>query len=217
MTTKDDFVGCAVINGIITGGPFGDNLGHSVAQAWGWVNPDHSVGPNGYAFHTGLDIQAAEGTPLVALGYGTVLLAMNSSQEGNLVIITYGDLEIHYYHMRDAALVASGQAVTPGQVVGYVGTTGNSTGPHLHFQIVTPPRSAQTIDPLPWLTNLNPWGYTPPTQQEVTVTDDANHTDNYDVGYERIILENMLRIIRDEHLRAKGDKQVLIDIINGLR
>lgn len=102
-----------------------------------WTNPL----PNGafvrgfYAGHSGIDISAATGTPILAANGGPVLYAgWNSWGYGNTAVIGHGPFSTLYGHMSSLA-VRCGQRVAAGQVIGYVGSTGNSSGPHLHFEI----------------------------------------------------------------------------------
>jgi len=62
-----------------------------------------------------------------------VTAAAYDVEKGNYVVLDHGGLETEYQHMK-SLLVSAGQAVVQGQVLGYVGSTGNSTGPHLHFE-----------------------------------------------------------------------------------
>lgn len=102
-----------------------------------WTNPL----PNGafvrgfYAGHSGIDISAATGTPILAANGGPVLYAgWNSWGYGNTAVIGHGPFSTLYGHMSSLA-VRCGHRVAAGQVIGYVGSTGNSSGPHLHFEI----------------------------------------------------------------------------------
>ncbi|MFA6220543.1 MAG: M23 family metallopeptidase [Erythrobacter sp.] len=85
-------------------------------------------------FHAGVDLAAPAGTPVVATSGGRVALAGWSGNYGILVALNHaGSLETRYAHL-SAVAVRPGQAVQAGQVIGYVGTTGRSTGPHLHYE-----------------------------------------------------------------------------------
>ena len=87
--------------------------------------------------HGGTDIGADTGTPIAAANNGRVVLARQLSLRGNMVIIDHGGgLFTGYGHMSSFA-VAEGQVVQQGDIIGYVGTTGLSTGPHLHWEMVT--------------------------------------------------------------------------------
>lgn len=95
-----------------------------------WVNGVFSSG------HKGLDIAIAGGTPIYAAHNGTVAATTGHWSYGNVVMIDNGDgISTLYAHMRSAAIVSVGQTVTQGQVIGYVGSTGNSSGNHLHFEV----------------------------------------------------------------------------------
>jgi murein DD-endopeptidase MepM/ murein hydrolase activator NlpD len=88
-----------------------------------------------YKQHTGTDIGAANKSKIVAAGTGTVILASWYGAYGNAVIIDHGNgLSTLYGHMSSFA-VQEGNTVVAGQVIGYVGSTGYSTGPHLHFEV----------------------------------------------------------------------------------
>jgi murein DD-endopeptidase MepM/ murein hydrolase activator NlpD len=99
-------------------------------------------------FHPGVDISATQGTPIHAVAAGTVLLADDEGGYGNAVVLDHGNsLSTLYGHMVRVA-VAPGQRVEAGDVIGFVGSTGLSTGPHLHFEVRV---HGVTIDPLPTL------------------------------------------------------------------
>ena len=86
--------------------------------------------------HKGIDIAIAGGTPIYAAHNGTVAATTGHSSYGNVVMIDNGDgISTLYAHMQTAAIVGVGQTVTQGQVIGYVGSTGNSSGNHLHFEV----------------------------------------------------------------------------------
>ena len=90
----------------------------------------------GNAGHRGTDIPAPEGTPILAAHSGTVLVSGWNDSYGNQVLLDNGaGLSTRYAHMMQTAVTA-GEAVTAGQVIGYVGNTGDSTGFHLHFEVM---------------------------------------------------------------------------------
>ena len=83
--------------------------------------------------HPGIDFAAEEGAEVYAVAGGIVTAAAYDVEKGNYVVLDHGGLETEYQHMK-SLLVSAGQSVVQGQVLGYVGSTGNSTGPHLHFE-----------------------------------------------------------------------------------
>jgi murein DD-endopeptidase MepM/ murein hydrolase activator NlpD len=136
-------------------------------------------GPRDGGFHYGLDFAAPAGTPIYAAAAGTVVDAQCTSpscdRPGELdpagnpttpgcgwrVQIQHPDGIATTYCHALALTVHTGQTVVAGQTIGYVGSTGNSTGPHLHFQVhrgAPPISDATTVDPLPFLRSvgLNP-------------------------------------------------------------
>lgn len=103
-----------------------------VSSPYGWRT--HPVYGD-QRFHHGVDLSAASGTPIVATRSGKVTIATYSSSAGYYVNIDHGDgFMSRYLHMTHY-IVAPGQQVTAGQTIGYVGSTGVSTGPHLHFSV----------------------------------------------------------------------------------
>lgn len=118
-----------------------------------WPLPGHSsiscyfgeVDAFGRAGHNGIDIPAAEGTPVLAAHNGTVMAAGWNDSYGNQILLDDGaGLSSRYAHMI-ATAAAPGQPVTAGQVIGFVGSTGDSTGNHLHFEVLL---AGSRIDPL---------------------------------------------------------------------
>lgn len=102
----------------------------------------------GRAFHAGLDFAAPTGTLILSAGVGQVVFAGTRAGYGNLVEIDHGNgLVTRYGHM-SAILVRAGMQISTGQVVGRVGSTGRSTGPHLHFEVR---RGDAPLDPAPFL------------------------------------------------------------------
>ena len=94
---------------------------------------DDAYGNSG---HRGTDIPAPEGTPILAAHSGTVIISGWNNSYGNQVLLDNGaSLSTRYAHMT-AAAVSAGETVTAGQVIGYVGNTGDSTGFHLHFEVM---------------------------------------------------------------------------------
>ena len=94
--------------------------------------------------HAGLDFKARHGTPIVAVTDGRVLSAGRAGGCGNAVKLRHGGgIDTRYCHMSRIA-VPRGASVKRGQVIGYVGSTGLSTGPHLHYEMY---RGGRAINP----------------------------------------------------------------------
>ena len=94
-----------------------------------------SPGGVGSTYHEGIDISVPEGTPIRAAASGTVIMASYNGGYGNYTCIDHGSgLSTCYAHQSSFA-VTSGQSVSQGNVIGYSGNTGASTGPHLHFEV----------------------------------------------------------------------------------
>jgi len=91
-------------------------------------------GPRWGRMHQGIDIGAPSGTPIWAAKAGTVIHAEWMGGYGNVVLIDHGEGFTTVYAHQSSIAVAEGQAVSRGEVIGYVGSTGRSTGPHLHFE-----------------------------------------------------------------------------------
>ncbi|WP_328330315.1 M23 family metallopeptidase [Streptomyces sp. NBC_00455] len=112
------------------------------------------AGDNWMSVHTGIDFPVSYGTPVMAATDGTVRTQWNSAY-GNMAMVTSPDgTETWYCHL-SSTKIRSG-SVKAGEVIAYSGDSGNSTGPHLHFEVR--PNSGAAIDPLPWLRahGLNP-------------------------------------------------------------
>ncbi|MFF5497099.1 M23 family metallopeptidase [Streptomyces aquilus] len=101
--------------------------------------------------HTGVDFHAASGTPVHAVGSGTVVEAGWGGSYGNNVVIKMNDGTYTQYGHLSSIGVSVGQTVTPGQQIGLSGATGNVTGPHLHFEARTTPEYGSDIDPVAYL------------------------------------------------------------------
>ena len=85
--------------------------------------------------HYGLDLRAPRGTPVAAAAPGRIIFRGQKRGFGRLLIVDHGRGTTTYYaHLSDFA-VGHGEAVGPGQTIGFVGQSGNATGPHLHFEL----------------------------------------------------------------------------------
>lgn len=90
-----------------------------------------------HSFHSGLDIGASQGDDIVAVDHGSIVLARYQGGYGNTVVIDHGDgLRTLYAHMRHGGIHQEGQEVNRGEKIGEIGSTGNSTGPHLHIEFL---------------------------------------------------------------------------------
>lgn len=96
-------------------------------------------------FHAGVDIGAQSGQPIYAADTGVVATAATNDSYGNYVLINHGGGNATLYAHMSSMAVSGNQSVTKGQVIGYVGSTGWSTGPHLHFEIRS---GGSTVNPL---------------------------------------------------------------------
>ncbi len=107
-----------------------------------------NISVNGNTFHAGLDIAARSGTPIKASRPGTVTKASWGGSYGYVVFIDHGDGSQSRYAHQSQLNVRVGQYVNQSDIIGFVGSTGASTGPHLHFEIRFAGRS---VDPLGYL------------------------------------------------------------------
>ena len=87
------------------------------------------------SYHRGVDLAIASGTPVLAAGSGRVVTSTYSSSAGNYIMISHGKRLYTVYMHCSRRIVKAGDSVSKGQVIGYVGSTGISTGPHLHFGV----------------------------------------------------------------------------------
>ncbi|MEU0171415.1 M23 family metallopeptidase [Streptomyces iakyrus] len=101
--------------------------------------------------HSGQDLAAPSGTAVKAANRGTVVEAGWGGSYGNNIVIKHGDrIYTQYAHLSKIG-VRVGQSVKTGQEIGKVGSTGNSTGPHLHFEVRTAPVYGSAVEPLKFL------------------------------------------------------------------
>jgi murein DD-endopeptidase MepM/ murein hydrolase activator NlpD len=98
--------------------------------------------------HTGADMRAGSGTPILACRAGEVVISGGQGGYGNTVVINHGGGMATLYAHQSSIASSVGQQVSAGDVIGYVGSTGMSTGPHLHFEVRL---SGNPVDPAPYL------------------------------------------------------------------
>ncbi len=122
-----------------------------VTSGFGWrTNPITGE----WAFHSGIDLGAPYGTPVLATSDGIVEFADWAGGYGNLVEIRHSRARTRYAHLSQIT-VRPGQKVVQGQQIGLVGSTGRSTGPHLHFEILSPTADGWiAVNPAPYLDRL---------------------------------------------------------------
>jgi len=101
-----------------------------------------------YKLHTGIDIGAGSGTNILASNSGKVIKAQYNSAYGNMIIIDHGGGMSTLYAHASKLLVSVGQTVNRGDVIAKVGSTGYSTGPHLHFEVR---KNGSPVDPMPYI------------------------------------------------------------------
>jgi murein DD-endopeptidase MepM/ murein hydrolase activator NlpD len=129
---------------------------HALKMAWpasgGWISSNYGNRYHPilgyYKWHSGIDYAVGTGKPIKAMEDGTVILAGTNGGYGNCVIIDHGGNVSTLYGHASKLLVKKGQDVIKGQTIALVGSTGLSTGPHLHFEVRV---KGQTQDPLKWL------------------------------------------------------------------
>ena len=115
----------------------------------GFISSGYGLRWNGAEFHQGIDIAAEMGTPIVATADGVVTIAgWNAGGYGNMVDIDHGSGVSTRYGHASAVVVTVGQRVRRGQIIAYVGSTGHSTGPHLHYEVRL---SGQPVNPTSYL------------------------------------------------------------------
>ncbi|CAM2845219.1 M23 family metallopeptidase [Prescottella defluvii] len=127
---------------------------HSVGSSSAVVQPvsgtlTSSYGPRGGSHHDGIDIGASIGTPIYSAASGSVISAGAASGFGQWVRVQHNDGTITVYGHVDTYLVSVGQRVAAGQQIATVGNRGQSSGPHLHFEVWDP--SGRQVDPQAWL------------------------------------------------------------------
>ncbi len=117
----------------------------TITSPFGWRPNPFGGSPE---FHQGLDIAAPTGTTVTAAAGGTVIMAQWYGGYGNYILIDHGGGYSTGYGHLSAIYVSNGQTVTRGQAIGAVGSTGQSTGPHLHFEVRI---NGKPVDPAPRL------------------------------------------------------------------
>ncbi|MGW6007726.1 transglycosylase family protein [Streptomyces sp. NPDC055210] len=118
----------------------------------GTGTPYHAAGSSwSKGYHTGVDFPVATGTSVKSVGAGSVVTAGWGGSFGYQVVIRHGDGRYTQYAHLSAISVKAGQSVGAGQRIGRSGSTGNSSGPHLHFEVRTGPGFGSDVDPVAYL------------------------------------------------------------------
>ena len=148
MLAANTFVTGAV--GMFPGGyPTGGSTTPSMWPARGVVSSPYGLRWNGSDFHPGIDIANDMGTPITATADGTVVYAgWNAGGYGNMVDIDHGNGIMTRYAHAMQVTVRNGQYVRRGQLIAYMGSTGFSTGPHVHYEVRI---GGQAVNPITYL------------------------------------------------------------------
>jgi murein DD-endopeptidase MepM/ murein hydrolase activator NlpD len=122
-------------------------------SAAGFIWPVHGVLTSGFGYrwgrmHEGIDLAVSSGTPVVAAASGTVIVAGWMGGYGNLVVVDHGGGVSTAYGHNTMVTVGVGQHVAQGQLISYSGSTGHSTGPHVHFEVRI---NGSPVDPMGYL------------------------------------------------------------------
>ena len=115
---------------------------------WGWMSSPYGQRVDPFsgkkAWHAGVDFAGKDGSDVIAVASGVVTYAGKRSGYGEMVEITHGDGYVTRYGHHDRVVVALGEIVKKGQVIGKMGSSGRSTGPHVHFEVL---RHGRHVDP----------------------------------------------------------------------
>ncbi|MEY9965260.1 murein DD-endopeptidase MepM/ murein hydrolase activator NlpD [Streptacidiphilus sp. MAP12-16] len=120
--------------------------GAAISQPFGVPDSEYAAG-----YHTGVDFAVDVGTPLLAVGSAVVETARYGGAYGRMVVLRLLGGQFALYAHMSVIRVGEGQPVTAGQCVGLSGNTGNTTGPHLHFEIRTIDEYGAVVDPIRYL------------------------------------------------------------------
>jgi murein DD-endopeptidase MepM/ murein hydrolase activator NlpD len=129
------------------------STGSGIPSASGFIWPVNGAVVSGFGWrggrmHEGIDITASSGTPIWAAAAGTVIWASWRGGYGNCVVVDHGNGLATLYAHASSILVGVSQSVGQGETIALVGSTGNSSGPHLHFEVRV---NGSAVDPLLYL------------------------------------------------------------------
>ncbi|MFI6845953.1 M23 family metallopeptidase [Kitasatospora sp. NBC_00085] len=128
--------------------------GAPTSNPYGVANPEYAAG-----YHTGVDFAVAPGTPLLAVGNATVVSAGWDGAYGKEVVLRLADGRFAQYAHMSAISVKAGERVSAAEQIGRSGNTGNSTGPHLHFEIRSSNHYGSVINPIAYLSGHGVTGF----------------------------------------------------------
>jgi murein DD-endopeptidase MepM/ murein hydrolase activator NlpD len=141
----------AAVASAISSAPSASTSSSSASSGLIWPVSGPITSPYGMrwgSLHPGIDIGAGTGTPISAAASGRVIVAAYSGGYGNLIVIDHGNGIATAYAHQSRLAASAGQHVAQGQLIGYVGSTGFSSGPHLHFEVRV---NGSPVDPLGYL------------------------------------------------------------------
>ncbi len=147
-------------------------------------------------FHGGIDLAAASGTPVYAPQAGLVMFSGYYGGYGNVVVLSHGNSLFTLYGHNSQLLVRPGDAVYRGQMISKVGSTGRSTGPHLHFEVH---HNGQYVNPMTYLSYLQPGAGVPlmaqarPPQTSRVVAQTAAQSMDSDSGVQTLAVKHVNR------------------------
>ena len=169
-----------------------------ITSAFGYRSAE-STGGVGSTYHEGIDIGAAMGSDVRSAGVGTVTQAGSNGGYGNSVTVDYGGGWTAMYAHLSEVLTDEGATITPGQVLGLVGSTGNSTGPHLHYGVY---KDGVAVDPRTLGSYSTGTDYVPETgryilhQGEAVITAEDNAKETASSGQLLAAIKNLTETIK---------------------
>ncbi|WP_303673959.1 M23 family metallopeptidase [Vampirovibrio chlorellavorus] len=166
-------------------------------------------------FHGGIDLAAASGTPVYAPQAGLVMFSGYYGGYGNVVVLSHGNSLFTLYGHNSQLLVRPGDVVYRGQVISKVGSTGRSTGPHLHFEVH---HNGQYVNPVTYLSYLQPGSGAPlmaqarPLQTSRVVASTAAQPMDSDSGVQTLTVKHVNRKSHRNYTTGKS-----VELVSGNR
>ena len=131
--------------------PVPERLPDWVRPADGEISSTFGLRFGGAEFHKGLDIAGPVGSPIRAAAAGKVIISERQNGYGNVVAIEHDGGVVTYYGHNSELIASVGEEVQPGDIIAERGSTGQSTGPHCHFEVRLGGANGVKIDPMAWL------------------------------------------------------------------